>query len=255
MSDKIIKYESFKETYKNSELQPKLLVIKLIIPTLLFILSITKTQYVKFSVKFSDPHCLTERLTEFRINSLIHTHAQISKKSNTDIYTMRDSIINCLKCNYGNKRLRDEKNLNTNNKTNASVNNKFTENYNKLGDKIPESKKHENDKVKDNTNIKEKVETKEKIYNIDKPTLNVYNSENNTNYNNYNEKPWKRVMKKHKNTKKTNKIEQFYKKTIKLANQRTKNIIKSLNKEKIIIQKKTIMKKSRPTKETKIYIH
>ena len=69
MSDKIIKYESFKETYKSSELKPKLLVIKLIIPTLLFILSITKTQYVKLNVKFYDPHCLSEQLSEFRINT------------------------------------------------------------------------------------------------------------------------------------------------------------------------------------------
>ena len=79
MSVTVIKYDSYKKTHKISELQPKLIVIKLMIPTLLFILSITKTQYVKFNVKFYDPHCLTEQLSEFRINTLIHTRTNFKE--------------------------------------------------------------------------------------------------------------------------------------------------------------------------------
>ena len=163
MSVTEIKYESYKQTYKLSELHSKLLVIRLMIPTILFIFSITKTQYVKFNVKFFDPHCLTEQLTEFRINSLIHSHVHISNKVNVEPYTMRDSIVNGLKCNYGNKRLKDDKNLKTNNNTNASENNKFTENFDKLGDKIPENEKQEDYKIKDNKYIKKKVKSKEKF--------------------------------------------------------------------------------------------
>ena len=189
MSVKVIKFKYNKQTYKISEIHPKLLLTRFTLPILLFIFSITKRQYVKFDVKFFDPHCLTQQLTEFRINALIHQHVYISNKAKIEPYTMRDSIINGLKCNYGNKRLKADENLNSDNKTenvdntNASENNKFTENFKKLGDKIPENEKEEDNKVKDNNYKQKKAKSKEKNYNTENSTVTNYNKENNTNYN------------------------------------------------------------------------
>ena len=158
---------------------------------------------------------------------------------NVEHYSMKDSIANDLKCNYGNKLKtvdKDKKNDLNKNYNNYRTN-KNEENLQKLGDKIPEKEKNDDINKKDikldkEKKIPEKEKDDDKFANYnknEKDNKNLHklrdkipekekndNKFANYNYNltvneNLHNQPWKIREKNYKKSKNHNKIKKFYK--------------------------------------------
>ena len=102
-----------KQSYKTYKTHTKLKSTRFIIPIILLIVSITKGHHVKFDVKVYDPHCLLQQLSKYCLNPLSHHPVDFMFTRKVEHYSMKDSITNDLKCNYGNKLKtveKDEKN-------------------------------------------------------------------------------------------------------------------------------------------------
>merc|ERR1711954_632007 len=81
-----------------------------LIPLIILTISTAKLQTVKFNVNFDDPHCLLQQLTIYRLNACIYPPVNNLTTPKTDEYTMQESIMNDLKCNYRNKKPKPDRN-------------------------------------------------------------------------------------------------------------------------------------------------
>ena len=132
-----------KQTYITYKTHNKLKFTRLTLPIILLIASIMKNYDIKFDVKVYDPHSLTQQLSKYCLSSMNHHPVDFLFTRNVEHYSMKDSIANDLKCNYGNKLKtveKDEKNdLNKN--YNINKTNKNEENLQNLGDKISKKRR------------------------------------------------------------------------------------------------------------------